>query len=355
MIARRPRMSTLTLMLLTAGLSLAHAAAPAVAQAGPGSTSIRTLGLTVETLPRLDSSTSAQPLAMLVAGEAVGVKVHWRRFFDGTRRRLPGSATQKTAEVWKHPLLKRVRTSGTHGAYRQLIEGRCDLIFEAREPFVDELKLAREKGVTLEVRPVARDAFVFIVNTRNPVTGLTRHQIRQIYTGKLTRWGRLGGPDVTINAYQRNQTSGSQQLMLKLVMKGLEMTPAARRMTTATMMGPINNINTDVKGLGYTVYFYERFMAPPGGRHAPKAKARQTQQQVAPARVRRMLTIDGVMPSAATIATGKYPLCEPVYIVIRRDVPPHHPTRRLRDFMLTEPGQALVRRSGYVTLKGDLP
>jgi phosphate transport system substrate-binding protein len=110
---------------------------------------------------------------------------------------------------------------GTHSAYLNLINGEADLILVARSPSMMEFELAQLSGVEFDIRPVALDAFVFIANENNPVDGLSLDEIQRIYTGELTNWDQVGGPEGEIHPYQRDEQSGSQQLMLSLVMKGL--------------------------------------------------------------------------------------------------------------------------------------
>ena len=62
-----------------------------------------------------------------------------------------------------------VQVHGTSEAYINLINNRADLVLVARSPSEDELILAVRLGVQLDVRPVALDAFVFLLNGENPV------------------------------------------------------------------------------------------------------------------------------------------------------------------------------------------
>ena len=77
--------------------------------------------------------------------------------------------------------------SNTHPAYVKLINDEVDLIV-VTEPSEEELALAKEKGVDLEVIPVVKEGFVFYVNGNNKVESLTLEQIQKIYTGEITNW-----------------------------------------------------------------------------------------------------------------------------------------------------------------------
>ena len=100
----------------------------------------------------------------------------------------------------------------------------------------DGLALARTQSVHLDVVPVALDAFVFLANTENPVRNLATSQIRDIYAGKIEDWKVVGGLKRGITAYQREENSGSQQLMRDLVMKDVPF-KKDRRVAIATATG----------------------------------------------------------------------------------------------------------------------
>ena len=196
-------------------------------------------------------------------------------------------------------------------------------------PSDDEIRQAGIKSVKLDIRPVALDAFVFLVHVDNPAQSLTLDQIRDIYTGKTTTWDELGGIG-EINAYQRNPNSGSQELMDDLVMQGRQMVDAPD-MIFPGMMGPINAISSDPQGVGYSVYFYASFMLP--------------DENV------RLLGIEGVVPTSESLANGDYSLATEVYAMVRADIPNDSTAVMLRDWLLTEGGQDTVEESGYVPIR----
>jgi phosphate transport system substrate-binding protein len=299
----------------------------------------------------VDGSTSTQPLGMLVAGRVTQTSVEWRRLsvFDPTRilvlterpydpasPLLPGPASPAGPDLLAGSssvgrLAERTRHSGTQQSYERLASGQAELVLTARQPTPAERAAVRRGGSEVVVHPVARDAFVFLRHASNPVTTLTLDQVRDIYAGALTNWKALGGPDRPIVAYQRDPTSGSQVEMLELVMRGRPMREGPDMRVTHAMFGPFNAIRHDPAGIGYSYHYYERFMAV-----IPEVAT---------------LAIDGVRAEPATIAAGAYPLVTFVYLVHRRDLPPGRPAARLRDWLLTPAGQAVIAESGYVPLR----
>jgi phosphate transport system substrate-binding protein len=282
--------------------------------------------LSAEDFPRLDSSTSAEAISAAILCHALEVDCEWVEWIGGDRRFMP--SLERYAGEFPGFMV-----SGTHQSYLNLADGEADLIFAARAPSQDELLYASGKSVVYHVTPLALDAFVFIVNEDNPVGGLTSDQIRAIYTGSVLNWAEVGWDDRAIHPYQRNDTSGSQELMRNLVMKGQPMIDAPD-LTLPTMMAPFNAISTDAAGLGYSVYFYEEHMAP-------------EQERVKP------IAIDGVFPDKSSIQAKTYPYTTEVYMVTRADLPADDPASQLRAWLLTPAGQALVAASGYVPYVGS--
>ncbi|MEI7579011.1 MAG: substrate-binding domain-containing protein [bacterium] len=281
---------------------------------------------TLDNFPKIDGSTSNVPLRSFIICKLLNYSCQWQEYSDSidTKERY---VDIKTSDENLTVIRSKSVNSTTHNAYVKLINGETDLILVATEPSADETKLLTEKNVTLDIQPVAIDAFVYLVNKENPVDNLTIQQVLDIYTGKTTNWNELNGLAQKINAYQREDNSGSQELMKKLVLKGV--TPInAPELTISGMSGLINRVSNDKQGIGYSVYYYEQFMVP-------NAKL-------------KLLAIEGVKPSTETLTNQSYPLTAPVFIVTRKDLQSGTAAANLRDWLMTKAGQDTVTESGYV-------
>ena len=125
-----------------------------------------TLSISVSEYPRVDSSTSAHPLNVIIACKVLNCSYNWETYFwDNTRWLVPFTSDANRSHIVDH-INKNIQPSGTHGSYVNLIENKTDLILVAREPSDDELELAKNNSVDMQVRPVALDAFVFILNEK---------------------------------------------------------------------------------------------------------------------------------------------------------------------------------------------
>lgn len=261
---------------------------------------------TKDTYPRVDGSTATIPLSESLAAYLL-------------------SMTPEEAKNF-------IKHNTTHNAYENLINEKADIIF-VTEPSEEELSMADLKGIELEVVPVVKEAFVFLVNKNNPVSDISVEEIQGIYQGKINNWKDLGGPDKEIIAYQRPENSGSQTLMQNQVMKGLQMADAPTELKPSAMMGLIDVIasydNSD-KAIGYSVYYY--------------ANSMYSKNTV------NFINVDGVEPNNENISSGKYPFTSAYYAVIRKTEPENSNARRLLNFILSEEGQKLAENSGYVPL-----
>lgn len=268
-------------------------------------------------MPVIDGSTSTYP------------------FTEQVYRALFTNATTHPQYPKKH--------SKSHDSYERLINGEVDMLFASVYPASDILALAEEKGVELELVPIAYDAMIFFTNPENKVEGLTKEQITDIYVNnKYQTWEELGGDGHTLYPYCRNNDSGSHAQMEKHFLQGNEIHPDIQSETISMTM---SNILTDVMnvkyqdengyGLGYSIYYYFHNMD----------RFYDTKTQL------KLLAIDGVYPTDETIADGSYPLSNHTYIVLRKDTPKDASARKMVDFMLSEAGQECVELAGYGKLR----
>lgn len=109
-----------------------------------------------------------------------------------------------------------VECTNTVNAYQRLIDRDVDVIFVAA-PSQAQLEAAERAGMELHMTPIGREAFVFFVNSRSPVEGLTVDQIKGIYSGEITNWREVGGKNQSIRAFQRAENSGSQSALQRLM------------------------------------------------------------------------------------------------------------------------------------------
>ena len=223
----------------------------------------------------------------------------------------------------------------THYAYIHLIErgqGQSNpksIIF-VTPPSEEELQMAAEAGIELDIAPIAKDGFVFITHKDNPIDSLTGEQIRAIYSGEVTNWKELGGEDIEIVAYQREPNSGSQTAMEQMIMRGKKMM-IPKEAYVIDMMGLLIEAVAEYENakasIGYTYYYYINNL--------------YKNENI------KVLKIDGITPENQNLANETYPFTTNYYAVIRSDERAGSPAIKLRDFLVGDQGQRLVEMAGY--------
>ncbi len=204
--------------------------------------------------------------------------------------------------------------TNTLRAYKSVVDGGADIIFCAK-PSAEQLEYAEEQGVELDFIPIGHEAFVFIVNNDNPVENLTVEQIRGIYSGKYRNWKDVGGDNTAIDPVQRIEGSGSQSVMMSF-MDGIPM-----KKNLFGFMG---------RAVGFSFRYYVSEIVGNGGV--------------------KMLSVNGVYPDKENISSGQYPITVDFYAVYRKDNPNSN-VKLLIDWILSDDGQEIVEKSGYIPIK----
>jgi phosphate transport system substrate-binding protein len=220
-----------------------------------------------------------------------------------------------------------VTGGGSGTGIAALINGTTD-VCQASRPMKPEEKLKlRDRYQTLGVEiPVAKDGLSVYLSESNPVQKLTLEQLRGIYMGQINNWKQVGGRDATIVLYGRDNSSGTYVFFKDNVLGGRDFSP--RVQTLPGTAAVVNAVAKDVNGIGY------------GG--AAYAKG------VRDCAIARDAKSPAILPTAATVKDGSYPLWRHLYFYLRRK--PEADTKRFVDWVLSAEGQQLAAEVGYFPL-----
>ena len=228
---------------------------------------------------------------------------------------------------------KIVTFTNTSVGYSRLINGEIDMFFGAK-PSTSQLEEAKEAGVEFDYTPIGQEAFIFFVNTNNPVSNLTSNQIRSIYHGDITNWSEVGGNNHEILAFQRPERSGSQAMM-SYFMKDVSLKEPLQYEYISGMSGIITQTaeyNGEDNAIGYTFkYFLE-------GLHQ--------EENV------KVLSIDGIPPTKENLQSHAYPLSTYLYCVTLKSNQKEN-VKKLKEYLLSEQGQYIIDQTGYCALKNS--
>lgn len=206
----------------------------------------------------------------------------------------------------------KMQYQNTVRGYQAIVDGTTDILFCAA-PSAEQEQYAKEQGVELVYVPVGKEAFVFFVNENNPVDDLSVWQIRDIYAGEYKNWEELGGADRVINPVTRLAGSGSQSAMDAFMGEQKIARKSPFAITGAS--------------IGFSFRYYMDGMV---GNEAVK-----------------MLSLNGVYPSTENIKNGSYPIVTEFYAIYRKDNENEN-IQILIDWILSEEGQEIIERTGYV-------
>lgn len=299
---------------------------------------IESIGLTADTLPPLDGATASQPIRSLIACAAFNGDCNYWHETEAREMFLSASFYNSglSYEDQERVRTKIEKNSKTHDAYINLIQGKNDLILVSTKPSADEIKEAEKLGVKLELIPIGLDGFVFLTHKENPIKNLNTSDIINIYTKKETNWKKFNGIDSEIKAFVRPQNSGSQELMQKLVMKEIKISPSfeEEKLIFRGMSELIEGVERYENSLGYSLYYYKNTMID----------KRELRPNV------KLISVDGIEANPENIASRKYPYTFEIYAVTRTDEPKTSPAYQIKEWLTSTEGQTLIRKAGYVSL-----
>lgn len=161
--------------------------------------------------------------------------------------------------------------------------------------------LPSEDETAFWAAPLAQDALVVIVNSRNAVTNISLEQVRGIYQGYLRNWKDIGGTDSDITLYSREDASASRLEFERLVMGQYRSSPNAQILPSSIAM--MEQIAAEPSAIAYV-------------------PLSQVNNSV------RVLSINHIAPSIDSILNNSYPLRYTIFIVGL-----HEPEAQYRDFI----------------------
>ncbi|MCP4115083.1 MAG: phosphate ABC transporter substrate-binding protein [Desulfobacteraceae bacterium] len=206
---------------------------------------------------------------------------------------------------------------GSGAGIKQVGEGLIDIGNSGRRPSSKEIAT-----YGLELHKWAIDGVAVVVNPANTVTALTREQLVQIFSGKITNWKELGGKDRRINLYTRDESSGTRSVFWKKALNKGDIALSANFVVSNGAMKTA--VANDPGAIGYM-------------------SAGFVNQRLTP------VTLDGVTPDAASIRNGSYKVARGLFSNTRGEA--RGLSGQFIDFLLSDQGQAIVKEKGFIPVK----
>lgn len=213
-----------------------------------------------------------------------------------------------------------IAAEGSTTGIAAIIDGTADIGMSSRRAKALEISSAVASGKNLKPTIVAYDGIAVILNAGNPVKSLTKKQVEDIFTGKITDWSAVGGKAGVISIYTRNTSSGTYSDFKELAMHKLDYAPVSQKLAGNEQIA--SEVGKNANGIGYVGLAYTK---------APGI-------QVA--------AIDGVLPSVATVQGKTYPYARPTFYYTNGDATGL--ALKFLEYTLSPAGQKTALDIGFV-------
>ena len=242
---------------------------------------------------------------------------------------MTGSTTvlplaQATAEIFmdqNEDIDISVQGGGSGVGVAAVIDNTCDIANSSRPMKDKEKDNAKENGVNAVEHIVAMDGIAIAIHPSNPIEALTKAQVKDIYTGKVSNWKEVGGKDQKIVAISRDSASGTYEAFHVLALNKDKFRADAIRQTSNNSVAQV--VGNTPGGIGYIGLGYI----------TPKVK---------------VVTVEGVVPSNETVNSKEYAYSRPLYMYTNGE--PTGIVKEYLDFVKSKEGQKVVAEQGFVPI-----
>jgi phosphate transport system substrate-binding protein len=239
--------------------------------------------------------------------------------------RMPGKARTQLYEV---------TANGSGNAFTALSKGTAEVGMSSRPINEKEYRMLSAIGDFRSFaceNVIGLDGIAVIVNRANPVQSLTRAQIGDIFSGKITNWSSVGGRPGEIHLFSRDKTSGTFDSFVAMVLKGNKEAVSHSAKVMANGEAIAGAVAADADGIGFVGL-------PQVGEAQPLAVS------------------DGgstipLLPKSFTVATEDYILSRRLFLYTAPVPSPL--VAKFVHFVLSDQGQQVVKKT-YVPLEATL-
>ncbi|TFI53370.1 hypothetical protein BLD44_014450 [Mastigocladus laminosus UU774] len=220
-----------------------------------------------------------------------------------------------------------------------LLNGEVSFALSGKAFEDDDYNKAKERGFNLQAVPVALDGMSFYTHPDLPIAGLSVQQLQGIYTGQITNWKEVGGPDLPITiVYLKKATAVTMVL-------GIEN----------------NSLTSKMEYVRDNTTAFRKVAATPGAISFASATHIINQRSirslaVAPNNSKEyvpVITSDRRI-NVKALQDNTYPLTRRVFVLIRRDNTPDQAAGvAYANQLLSKEGQQFVEKAGLVPIRAD--
>src|SRR5262245_38681761 len=242
---------------------------------------------------------------------------------------------QKWAEIYmgqKSDVKIQVTGGGSGTGFAALQNQTTDLCNASRKIKSTEIaNCVKAFGKRPTEYKVAIDGLSIYVSADNPIKELSVDQLASIFTGKVRNWKEVGGSDLPITVYSRENSSGTYEFFKEHVLKGKDFTASAQTMPGTAAV--LQAVAKDKGGIGYG-----------GAGYGAGAKHLNVKPDDAS---------PGVEPTEENVVGQKYPLWRYLYVYVNPALDKGEIAAYL-NWIRSADGQKVVKDQAYFPLPENL-
>ncbi len=222
-----------------------------------------------------------------------------------------------------------IEARGSSSGFQDLSKGDADLAMSSRRVKDKEVNALAAHGSLTSLESeyiIALDGIAVIVHKDNPVSKLSKSQIRDIFLGKIEDWKEVGGAPGTIALYARDGKSGTFDVFKALVLgKEDNLAKGAIRFESNAELS--DRVSANQNAIGFVGLPYIR-----------DAKAVAIADGESPA----------ILPNDFTVATEDFVLSRRLYLYLPgKSTSPL--AREFAEYIVSPAAQEVVRKRGFVS------
>lgn len=149
---------------------------------------------------------------------------------------------------------------------------------------------------------IARDGVGMIVHRDNPVPGLGKAQLVDIYTGRITNWSQVGGPDLAITVVSKAEGRSTLEVFSDYV--GLSYKDIKAQMIIGDNQQGIQAVSSTPGAITYVSIGTAEYEAGNGA-------------------AIRLVPLDGMTPTTQAVAEGRFPMVRELNLVYKSPAAPN--------------------------------
>jgi len=220
-----------------------------------------------------------------------------------------------------------VKSGGSGVGIVDVAEGRSDIAMSSREIKLEERQRYETPIVRFMEIPVGFDAICLVISPdvyNEGVTSLTKDEVKRIYSGDITNWEELGGPNTEIFAIGRRPGSGTRDTFNEIIMGSREAETPAVSYDAGESSEVKFSTQRSRNAIGYMGYSF-----------VMKGDT-------------KVIALDGIQPSIETIKSGAYPLARKLYFVTLGEPSPG--ANAFINYLLSPEAQKIAIENGFIPI-----